>query len=156
MLLTPKPQGFATTHAVPVATAAAVVPKGIADKQWKAGNQVITAADWKTKNVEEQMDMLLGGRWSIWLNDSFILGGIHGHRTFYLVSDISDYGNPDDDFTFNVTQRELIGLVTFGYSRGEPTARGAEYKCTNTVLADGASFRAYVDQMKTWVAAVRS
>jgi hypothetical protein len=108
------------------------------------------------KSVQDQMESLLGKRWSIWLNDSFILGGIHSHVPFTLVSDISDYEDPNADFTFNVTQRELIGLITFGYERGDPTAGGAQYKCTNTVLADGATFRAYVDQMKLWVAATKS
>ena len=39
--------------------------------------------------AEQEVDKMLGKRWSIWLNDSFILGGIHRHAPFYLVS------NPD-------------------------------------------------------------
>ena len=92
-----------------------------------------------------------GGKWSIWLNDAFILGGIHGHSDFYLKSnnlDALDRVDESSEWVFNVTQRELIGLITFGYGQsGTTSPMGVEYKCTDTRLADSATFKGYCDQM---------
>ena len=63
--------------------------------------------------------------WSIFLNDSWILGGLHSHINFELVSVPSgetilnkDFkeGDPPDRI-FRVTGRELIGLTSFGYAQ---------------------------------------
>jgi len=161
LLLTPKASGFDTSKPAPTPTVGkTVLPRGLKAGEWKewtdGKERTMTPADWKNKNTQQQMETMLGNRWSIWLNDAFILGGIHSHVPFSLVSDVSDYGDAKSDFAFNVTQRELIGLITFGYSRGEPTASGTGYKCTNTPLADGATFRAYVAQMDLYSAAVKS
>jgi hypothetical protein len=91
----------------------------------------------------------LAGQWKEWQD-------IHSHALFYLVSNISDAGNPDSQFPFNVTQRELIGLLTFGYSAGGQTPHGREYTCAETQLADAATFKTYVTQMELWTAAVKS
>ena len=98
-------------------------------------------------------------KWSIWLNDCFILGGIHSHATFYLKGnpDALDYADEKSEFVFNVTQRELIGLITFGYSRGNGhDPRGLEYKCANGLLADAARFKSYGDKVGELSAAVKA
>ena len=108
------------------------------------------------QGYSSEMDQKQGSKWSLWLNDCFILGGIHSHATFYLKSnpDALDYLDKNNQFVFNVTQRELIGLITFGYSRSDRNdPRGLEYKCTEGGLADAATFRSYIDQVQTLAAA---
>lgn len=110
-----------------------------------------------TGSAQQQMDAAMSKKWSIWLNDSFILGGIHSHAVFHLVSNISDLqGNTSNAlFPFNVTQRELIGLLTFGYAGSAPLLKGSEYTCTKTQLADAATFKSYCDEMVSRESLVR-
>jgi len=161
LLLTPKASGFSTSKPAPAATAGkTALPRGLMAGEWtewtNGKERPLTVDDWKKKTAQEQMETMLGNRWSIWLNDSFILGGIHSHRPFCLVSEISSHGDATAKFVFNVTQRELIGLVRFGYSKSEPTPLGTEYKCTKTLAADGATFRAYVDEIERLSADTRA
>lgn len=110
------------------------------------------------QGYNDEMSKKQGQKWSIWLNDSFILGGIHSHITFYLRSnpDALDYVDPKNQHVFNVTQRELIGLTTFGYSRGTGTdPKGLAYTCTSTQLADAATFKAYADQVQALASAAK-
>jgi hypothetical protein len=101
--------------------------------------------------------------WSIFVNDAWILGGIHGHVNFELVSEvqaavINQSYNPSDaiDRIFNVTGRELIGLTTFGYAQvygpvekvshdmqKDPKRSNMLLQCVKTDLADAATFRQY-------------
>jgi hypothetical protein len=136
LLLTPQASGFSPKVPPPAMTfGKTVVPSGV------------DATKWKTMSPKEQMDTMMGNKWSIWLNDAFILGGIHSHAVFHLVSDIGSLaGDPNAQFPFNVTQRELIGLLTFGYS-GSALIKGSEYTCTDTQLADAATFKSYVKEM---------
>jgi len=47
-----------------------------------------------------------------------------------------------------ISQRELLGLCKFGYSGIEGDLKaGTEYKCTDTRLADAATFKSYVEEM---------
>jgi len=119
----------------------------------RGGQLLLTPAGYN-----EEMGKKQGKKWSIWLNDSFILGGIHGRATFYLKSnpDSLDYVDPKNEFVFNVTQRELIGLTTFGYSRGAGNdPKGMAFNCTDTRLADSATFKLYVDQIERLAAAAK-
>jgi hypothetical protein len=102
------------------------------------------------------MNTMMGNKWSIWLNDAFILGGIHTHAVFHLVSNLNLKRDPNAQFPFNVTQRELLGLCKFGYSgmEGELKA-GTEYKRTDTQLADAATFKSYVEEMLSQESRVR-
>jgi hypothetical protein len=105
------------------------------------------------KGYSREMTDKQGRKWSVWLNDSFILGGIHSHALFFLKSNPDDLDRVDDksEFVFNVTQRELIGLITFGYSRGDEShPKGLEYKCSDTRLADAATFKSYVERVQEW------
>ncbi len=137
LLLTPEPSGFSST-ATPAASTFGrkVVPKN-------------ARPDWDKLSPYEQMNTMLGNKWSIWLNDAFILGGIHNHAAFHLVSNMNLKGDSNSkQFPFNVTQRELIGLCTFGYSGvvGDLKA-GTEFKCTKAELADAATFKTYGEEM---------
>jgi len=153
LLLTPKASGFSENKPSPTMTwsqSKTVMPGGIMAGEWKdKGGRVIKPPQWKEMSTQQQMDQLMANKWSIWLNDSFILGGIHSHAVFHLISNIPDLqGNAANaQFPFNVTQRELIGLLTFGYSSSTPLAKGSEYKCTQTQLADAATFKSYCEKM---------
>ena len=106
--------------------------------------------------TQKDMDKAMASKWSIWLNDSFILGGIHSHAVFHLVSNIPNLqGTPNAAFPFTVTQRELIGLLTFGYASSDPLKKGTEYKCVQTQLADAATFRSYCEEMALQESRVR-
>lgn len=106
--------------------------------------------------------------WSIILNDSWILGGVHGHVNFELVSPVR--GNVMDqnytadlsaDRKFTVTGRELIGLKTFGYhqvygpvEKISHDARPADLpgsnillQCVNPALADAATLTSYTSEV---------
>ncbi len=130
-------KGFSEKMSPPAPTfGKTVVPRGV------------SAAEWTKKSPKEQMDTMMGNKWSIWLNDAFILGGIHSHAVFSLVSNVNLKGDLNAQFPFNVTQRELLGLCKFGYSgiAGDLKA-GTQYKCTDTQLADAAMFKSYVEEM---------
>jgi hypothetical protein len=50
----------------------------------------------------------------------------------------------------------LIGLTTFGYSRGAGNdSRGMAFDCTNTRLAESATFKLYIDQIERLAAAAK-
>ena len=107
-------------------------------------------------------------RWSIILNDSWILGGVHGHVNFELVSPVqgnvmeqSYTADLSADRKFTVTGRELIGLKTFGYhqvygpvERISHEARPANLPGTNILLqcvdpglADPATLTRYCNEV---------
>jgi len=161
LLLTPKASGFSSAASPASMTfGKTAVPRGVSAGEWKewqdGKERTITPADWKKKSPKEQMDTMMGNKWSIWLNDAFILGGIHTHAVFHLVSNLNLKGDSNAQFPFNVTQRELLGLCKFGYSgmEGELKA-GTEYKCTDTQLADAATFKSYVEEMLSQESRVR-
>ena len=154
LLLTLQAKGFSTKEpAVNEFAGAAAVRRGAMQKDWTG--QVASRSDWEKKSPQEQMETMLGNMWSIWLNDAYILGGIHGHVEFDLVSKVDLKPNPNGAFPFNVTQRELIGLLMFGYSTGRPP-KPTTYRCTNQQLADSATFKTYVAHMEVREAEARA
>ena len=72
-----------------------------------------------------QGNVLKVDRWSLTVNDCWVLGGVHRRAPFALMSDYTwkNIWNPDIQ-GFVVTARELIGLQTFGYTRVTGTALG--------------------------------
>lgn len=157
LLLTLRATGFSTQKpAANEFAGASAVRGGVLQQEWKDGKmQVAARSDWEKKSTQQQMETMLGNMWSIWLNDAYILGGIHGHVEFDLVSKVDLKPNPAGDFPFNVTQRELIGLLTFGYSTGLPP-KLTTYRCTNLQLADSATFKTYIAQMEMREAEARA
>ncbi len=118
-------------------------------------------------SIHQTGGVLRSSAWSIILNDSWILGGIHGHVNFELISLPSEdsvinksYSSTDSvDRIFRVTGRELIGLTSFGYAQvcGPVEKISADIRpahlpncnaliqCVNPGLADSATFTAYQD-----------
>lgn len=104
-------------------------------------------------------------KWRIWHNDAFILGGIHSHGSFQLVA-VNDFEkwfkdkyeeklgfngarqldfvtaiDPEDKYPLRVTQREVIGVNSFGY-----TGSGSDsttFVCKITSQADSATLVKY-------------
>lgn len=81
--------------------------------------------------------------WSIPLNDSWLMGGIHAGFPFYLASPRTKQNIVDPAFGFTVTGRELIGLVTFGYELNPNTRLGEVFECRNRSKASTATFAKY-------------
>lgn len=118
-------------------------------------------------------------RWRIFLNDCFILGGIHSHGNFRLVgvnevltgdddryntlvSDPGDHAqldyvkDPKAKYNLKVTQREVLGLNTFGYTGGPVVDGVRTFTCTQPDAADGATLRSYRDAVTQMEEALRS
>ncbi|MEM1180011.1 MAG: hypothetical protein AAGM22_16845 [Acidobacteriota bacterium] len=88
-------------------------------------------------------------RWTILVNDAWVLGGIHAHTPFYLASPRTLANLYQDDANrLTVTGRELVGLRAFGY-QVNPSDLGEVAVCQNVdgghqrALAADASFEAY-------------
>jgi hypothetical protein len=82
--------------------------------------------------------------WTYLVNDSWVLGGVHAHKPFYIASERT----PDNIYSVNydrltVTARELTGLKVFGYVIQHRQGLGEVAVCVDTDLADMASFEAY-------------
>jgi len=86
------------------------------------------------------------GRWTILVNDSLILGGVHSHTQFQLASQRSRENiykpTPAGDPRLTVTGRELVGLAVFGY-RIYKLPIGEVGVCVDPALANKASFSTY-------------
>lgn len=81
--------------------------------------------------------------WTVLINDCWMLGAIHRHRTFHLVSPIStvnDIWNPRGYFI--VTGREMLGLKSFGYKAVKRGGR-VSFICQNQNLASSATLSSY-------------
>ena len=110
-------------------------------------------------------------RWKIFLNDCFILGGIHSRGDFALVglNEIVDHSSlvqkpgqldyvkdPNAVYSLKVTQREVLGLNSFGYSGGSNENGKRIFKCTNVQLADGARLGEYKTIVDGFTEALRA
>ena len=110
--------------------------------------------------------MLIGVKnWDIIVNDSWILGGIHGLVPFYLktildfdsVYNESQQRNPDPTRILYVTSREVAGLNLFGYQMTDPAhSDGLKFECNQASLAENATFKAYRDHTQAVALAVLS
>lgn len=118
---------------------------------FEGGQLLITPA-----GANDVMGKKQGRKWSIALNDSFILGGIHGHKPFFLSAtpdELDDLDRVDENstYTLSVTQREVIGLVKHGYARGaNPGPEGITFTLPpeNARLADNATFASYLAEVR--------
>ncbi len=84
-------------------------------------------------------------RWSVCINDCWILGAIHTHKKFCLVTNIRNTGEIYD-YTRNifiVTGRELYGLSKFGYQPEREWGSVMTFVCTNTQKANQATLKDY-------------
>ena len=101
--------------------------------------------------------ILISNEWSIAMNDSWVIGGIHGHQPFHLASETIDANiinlqyqpGQAPERIFTVTGRELLGITTFGYSiHHQSELLGTVLTCTEPMLANGATFQAYRRQVQ--------
>lgn len=138
------------------------------DKIKQMGSVMGTSAEdasWHNSAGKIFVDESSKGKWQIWHNDAFILGGIHSHGNFQLVApnafekwfedkfgdqlgfdgarqlDFITSRDPKEKFPLRVTQREVIGLNSFGYT-GSGTST-TSFVCKNTKQADDATLYMY-------------
>jgi hypothetical protein len=95
-------------------------------------------------------NVLKMNKWCLVTNDCWVLGGVHRLAEFVSMSRPTWQNSWNPEFKcFVVTAREIIGLQTFGYSRGPgaklgPGSQGtASYVCKNHAAAMGADLEAY-------------
>ena len=85
------------------------------------------------------------GVWHFFINDCWILGGVHAHLEFHLVTKRTKAAIYPG--YLSVTGRELIGLMAFGYQISQ-TALEEIVHCVDVVKASNASFAQYVAAMQ--------
>lgn len=85
--------------------------------------------------------------WSVNINDAWLLGGVHGHHEFHLASDkvYKNFFANLENYNLTVTGRELLGLLTAGYSRakGYHASLGDVMLCQNESKADEMTLLSY-------------
>lgn len=82
--------------------------------------------------------------WGLEMNDAWLMGGIHAFLDFHVASPRTANNILDPTYGATVTGRELLGLITFGYTLNPGPSWAEEvYVCTNQSLALGATFFAY-------------
>lgn len=88
--------------------------------------------------------VLYDSKWTIQMNDAWLLGGIHARLDVYMASPRTAANLLDPEFGCTVTGREVLGLTTFGYTpRGEHPTLGEAFVCTDPARAEAATFAAY-------------
>ena len=96
-----------------------------------------------TTSDRTQGSVLWSQYWSIPLNDSWLMGGIHAGLPFYVASPRTQGNILDPQWGITVTGRELLGLTTFGYELNPNTTLGEVYECQNPAKASRATFMEY-------------
>lgn len=88
-------------------------------------------------------------RWSVCINDCWILGAIHSQKRIILETDIKNPGGVYDaaNGRYFVTGRELIGLEKFGYVAKRVSTGMTAFVCTHPGKAMGANLRDYARLM---------
>jgi hypothetical protein len=138
-------------------------------KEWQAGGEAASVLRSPEKGKLFITD--IPDLWKIQFNDAFILGGIHSKGQFkaHNTSDVEstfkrtsefarhtlegynqlDFYTDNKDFPLRVTQREMAGLIMFGYDN---TVSGKDtlFNCIDPVKADQATFQAYKNGMAAW------
>ncbi|OCA52927.1 hypothetical protein [Photorhabdus namnaonensis] len=99
-------------------------------------------------NPNAQGNILMVDKWTDVINDCWVLGGIHRHADFHLMSAEapSNLWNHEQGYHI-VTAREILGLLNFGYKR-EKHGKQVIYRCKNPSSADRASLLPYRILMK--------
>src|SRR5262245_17818849 len=95
-----------------------------------------------------QGNLLKFDKWAPVVNDSWILGGVHGQRRFRLASGLKLHNlwNGKDGY-FVVTAREVLGLLNFGYKMMQ-IGPWQCFVCVNRVKAMAADLQKYDEIMK--------
>ena len=103
-----------------------------------------------TTNNRGTGSVLWSQYWNVPLNDSWLMGGIHGCLPFYVASPRTEANLRDPTYKLTVTGREILGLTTFGYrlAQGHHPALGEVYECADRHKATQATFHAYETAFK--------
>ncbi|WP_153044888.1 hypothetical protein [Xenorhabdus mauleonii] len=82
-------------------------------------------------------------KWSLILNDIWVLGGIHRHADFHLESpNIPENLWDSKDNRHIVTAREILGLLGSGYKKVKKGNKTI-FRCEDKAAADRATLRSY-------------
>lgn len=104
-------------------------------------------ANFGTTDYVRSGGVLSSGYWSIPLNDSWLIGGIHAGHPFDVASPLTRENIEDktSGFRITVTGRELIGLEAFGYTYSNvwPEHSNGYFSVSYRGQAAQASFSAY-------------
>lgn len=94
-------------------------------------------------------------KWTMLMNDAWLLAGLHSRNPFYLASGrtAENVKGTNPDFPMTVTGRELIGITSSGYEvvAGHP-ALGEVARPINKDAAKNATLRTYAEAVKNAVA----
>lgn len=93
-------------------------------------------------------NILMMDKWAPILNDAWVLGGVHRHADFHLMSLLA----PENLWNYKsgyhiVTAREIFGLQKFGYQR-VVIGNKVIFRCKDISSADNANLRSYSLLMK--------
>ncbi|WP_279051809.1 hypothetical protein [Cedecea davisae] len=93
-------------------------------------------------------NILMMDKWAAILNDAWVLGGVHRHADFHLMSLLA----PENLWNYQsdhhvVTAREILGLRRFGYQR-VMIGNKIIFKCEDVSSADNANLLSYSLLMK--------
>lgn len=120
------------------------------------------------------------GLWEVYYNDSFILGGIHslsrkGFTVRFASESETDFKPPENteifekiskgynqldiadmtkDYPFCVTQREILGLLHFGYDNAVEVNGDRVFYLSDATKAKNATlveYKRFMDQQTQWV-----
>ncbi|WP_447873192.1 hypothetical protein [Serratia fonticola] len=93
-------------------------------------------------------NILMMDKWAAILNDAWVLGGVHRHADFHLMSLLAPENLWNYQFGYHiVTAREILGLQKFGYQR-VVIGNKVIFKCKSISSADNADLRSYSLLMK--------
>lgn len=108
-----------------------------------ATNHNAAAADVRASNTGSGSILHYNAGWHFFMNDAWLLGGVHAGLEFHLASPRHRDNIIDPQYGhLTVTGRELTGLKEFGYSFRKVFGEEIAY-CANPARARAASFSAY-------------
>jgi hypothetical protein len=83
--------------------------------------------------------------WSFIINDSWLLGGAHGHMPFYAASPVNAANIYNATHILSITGREVLGLALCGYrSVTGHASLGQAYVCQDHAAADAMTLTSYL------------
>jgi hypothetical protein len=92
---------------------------------------------------ETQGNILVMDKWSPVMNDAWLLGGVHRHADFRLMSYLAPTNLWNDIHDYHIVMaREVIGLLGFGYKMIR-LQDGIIFKCLDYKRADNATLPDY-------------
>ena len=90
-------------------------------------------------------------KWVPIVNDAWVMGGVHRHADFHLVSPravVNLWYSGADGQRLVVTAREILGLIRFGYRRTVSGDGKVKYVCGDPYLAMASSLPQYAQEIR--------